>query len=111
MIIEAAGPVKYAVIEENTAASNEIVAAVASRKLRVLGGVFCNNDTTNDVKITFEDEDGVNIIGPITLAAREKFVLVPSGLGYGETPVGKALHLLQDGTEVVAGSLTYQEVK
>jgi len=102
------GPIKYANIDENTAASNAIVALVASRGIRILA--FCAIAAA-DVTVTLEDEDGANLIGPMDLPANGGVVLPFNGIGWQETPSGKALHLLLGDAVQVGGSITYQEVQ
>ncbi len=112
-LTEAVGPVGHVRINENTAAANEIVAADSlGRPIRVLGLVLANNHATNDVTVTVQDDaDAPNaILGPVTLGPRATLVLPVHGLGYGQGAAGKSLDLLSDGTEQVAGSVTYQYV-
>lgn len=112
MICEAVGPVKFARFTVNAAAANEIVAAVANKKIRVLGMVIANNAAAADVVVTVQDDTSspVIMIGPMLLPAGNNIVMPTNGIGYGETSKGKALDLLSDGTEVVAGCVAYQLV-
>ena len=112
-LTEAAGAVLFAPINQATAAANEIVAAVAERKIRILGVVLSNNDATNPVVATLQDDAGSpkKILGPIRLAAGQTVVIPASGLGYGETNVGEALNLLLGSAITVGGSITYQLVR
>ena len=107
-LVDAAGAIKFAAISESTAATNEIVAAVTSRKIRILGLFLMAADTNT---LTIEDEDGNDLIGPVTVDPNGGFVLPPNGLGWQETPLTKALHLLQSAANQVGGSITYQEIQ
>lgn len=113
-ICEAAGPVKFARINENTAAANEIIAADSQgRAIRILGLVLSNNNDSTAVVVTVQDDTSPTpnvLIGPLGIGAGETVVLPANGLGYGEGAAGKAIDLVSDGTEVVGGSVTYQYV-
>lgn len=105
----ATGPVKYAVVNTSTAASNEIVAAVSGKKLRILGLVLLS---AGAVDITIEDEDGTDLIGLLPVAAADSALVLPvCELGYQETPAGKALHMLLSGAVQTGGSVVYQEIE
>ena len=107
MITDANGPIKFAAISETTAASNEIVAAVTGKRIRILGIVLSAADA---VTATIEDEDGNDLIGPLDITADAPIVLPVSGIGYQQTPATKALHLLLGGAVAVGGCITYQEI-
>jgi hypothetical protein len=112
MLTEAVGAVKHAPIDENTAATHEIVAGVPGYALRVLGLVLSNNDATTAVAVTIQDDaDTPNVlIGPLMIDAERSIVIPASGLGYGQGAVGKALSMVLGGAQRVAGSITYQRV-
>jgi len=107
-LVDATGPIKYAVINQSAAASNEIVAAVTNRNIRIIGITLV---AAGAVSVTIEDEDGVDLIGLIALAANQHYVLPVHGLGYQQTARGKALHMLLGGAVQVGGSITYQEAE
>jgi len=100
------GPVKYANINVSAATSNEIVAAVAEKQIRVLG-MFVY--AASAVTVTVEDEDGTDLIGPTALGdSGSGWVLPPHELGHQEAPTGKALHLLLSAAVQVGGCVIYQ---
>jgi len=101
------GPTKYANINESTAASNEIVAAVSGKKIRILAMMVI---AAGDVNLTVEDEDGNDLIGLCEIAEAGGFVLPLNEAGWQEAPAGKALHLLSSAAVQVGGCITYQEV-
>lgn len=107
MVTEATGGVRHAVINESAAASTEIVAAVAGKKLRVLSLFLIAAAAVN---ATIEDEDGTDLIGLIPLGDNGGFVLNHNPCGWQEAPAGKALHLLLGGAIQVGGCITYQEI-
>lgn len=108
-LVDAAGPVHYANVNENTAASNEIVAAVAGKRIRILGGLLV---AAGAVTATIEDEDGNDLIGPCSMINGTPIPLAALGLGYQETAaVNKALHLLLSAGTQVGGSITYQLIQ
>jgi len=108
MLTDAAGPIKHAVVAKATADSTAIVALVTSRSIRILA---FNLITAGDAVATLEDEDGVDLIGPLTLPAYGGIVLPFNGGGWNQTASGKALHLLLDAAVQVGGSITYQEIQ
>jgi len=109
MQLEAGGPIKKAAISESTAASNEIVAAVAGKALRVIGFALT---AASAVNVTLEDEDGANdMTGAMQLTASNLHLVLPeAGCGWGDTVSGKGIHLLSSGAVAVAGVIIYQEI-
>lgn len=97
-----------AAINETTAASNEIVAAVADKKFRVKAfSVICDGAAT----LTIEDEDGTDCAGPYYLAANGGWVLPWSPGQYCATgTANKALHLLSSAAVNCGGQVTYELV-
>jgi len=91
-------------VDENAAASNEIVSAVAGNVLRCNGVQLI---AAGAVTVTLEDEDGNNLWGPVALAANGGFVLPPNDRGYFDAPSGKAIHLLLSGAVQVGGGIQY----
>jgi len=102
--------VKFATIATDGADADDVVAAVASKKIKVLGYVvYCSAATD----ITWEDGDGTDISGTINLVANGNLgVVAPvNPIGYFETPVAnKSLALLKSGAVDCDGHLTYIEV-
>jgi len=107
-VTDAAGAIKHANVNENTAASNSIVAAVTDRSIRILSIALI---AASDVTVTLEDEDGTDLIGPMAIPGNGGFVLPFNVGGWQQTPEGKALHLLLSAANQVGGSITYQEIK
>ena len=108
MTLLAAGAVSYAPVSVSAAESNEIVAAVAARQIRILG---FNLVAAGEVVMTLEDSDGANLVGPVTLIKGVPFPATPCDTGHQETAAGKALHLLLGGAVQVGGCLVYQLVR
>ena len=97
---------QYAVIDDALSPDNTIVAAVAGKKIRVLGFFLV---AAGAVTARFEsDTGGVALTGQMTLAAGDPFVA--SGfnpLGWFETVAGKLLNLELSAAVSVDGALTY----
>jgi len=104
----ATGPIKYAVVNITAAASNVIIAAVASRKIRILGWSLVSLLANT---LTWEDEDAVKLVGPCSLGATGDWTAPYTPAGWQETPVGKGLNLLASAADQVGGVVIYQEVK
>jgi hypothetical protein len=96
----------YAVIDDALSGNNTLVAAVAGKKIRVLGFFLV---AAGAVTARFEsDADGTALSGQMTLAAGDPFVA--SGynpLGWFETVAGELLNLELGGAVSVDGALTY----
>jgi hypothetical protein len=108
--IEASGPIKNVAINKAAASSSALVAAVTGKKIRVLAAVLSNSDAAQAVTVTFEDDDGVDRIGPLRLLAGDTITLPFSASGWGDTASGKALHILTSTNSQLGGSLVYQEI-
>ena len=97
---------KYANIAIATA--NEIVAAVASNKIRVLAAFVL---AAGDVDAYWADDTPTAICGDgsngIDLTANSGFVLPFNQAGWFETASGQALDLTLGGAVRVAGCITY----
>lgn len=102
-------PPKFAKIDENTAATNELIAFVSSKKLRVLAG-FIN--AHGDQTVRFQDDTGtpVELTGDLDLTTNSGFVLPFNPVGWFETSSGKALDLVMSDAVQVGGCLVYVEV-
>ncbi len=102
---------KFANIAVASSGDNEIVAAVASNKIRV---VACFLMAGADVDAYFVDRANTAICGDGTngldLTANSGFVLNFNPVGWFETASGQALDLNLGGAIRVAGCLTYIEV-
>lgn len=111
---EAVGAVYRKSFSVNAAAATEVIAADArGRAIRILAMVLSNNHAANAVVATVQDDAGTPLvlIGPMQLVAGNPNVVLPHNPdGWGEGGRGKAIDILLDGTEVVAGSITYQFV-
>lgn len=111
---EAVGAVHRKSFSVNAAAATTIVAADAQgRAIRILAMVLSNNHASNAVVATVQDNTGTPavLIGPVQLVAGNPSLVLPHNPdGWGEGGKGKTIDILLDGTEVVAGSITYQYV-
>lgn len=99
-------PAKFAAISESTAASNEIVAGVASKSIRVISVVLV---CAAAVTVTWEDEDGTNVSGAMSFPDNGGYSL-ENDAGLFQTIPGKGLHLLSGGAVQVSGHISYIEV-
>lgn len=104
---------KFANIACAASGDNQIVAAVTSKKIRIIG-LFLS--ASGAVNAYFRDDAGspVNLIGDgtnkLTLTSASGFVLPPSPYGWQETTSGEGLQLNLSAAVGVAGSLIYVEV-
>ena len=100
--------VKYAIIDAATSGDNTLVAAVASRKIRVLSIFYVAS-----AAVTTRVESGAGgtaLTGQMQLAANGGFVLPYSPHGWFETAVNTLLNLELSGAISVDGALTYVEI-
>lgn len=98
--------VKFASISEATAANNELVAAVAGKKIRVIGLNFvCTGANT----ITFKSATDA-ISGAMGFDANSGLGGLYAPTGLMETAVGEALNMTQSAATQVSGFLSYIEV-
>lgn len=97
--------VKRAVINESTAASNEIVAAVAGKRIIVLNYVLMAGGT---VDVTWQSA-ATALSGAMPLVANAGIATTDAENGLLETAVGEALNLLSSAAIQVSGHLTYVE--
>lgn len=97
-------PVKRAVINESTAASNEIVAAVPDKRIVVVGWtVFVDSQ----VDLTWQS-GATALSGPMQMPVGVSDH--DADVGLFETAQGEALNLLSGGAVQVSGYLSYVEV-
>ena len=97
---------QYAVIDDALSPDNTIIAAVAGKKIRVLGFFLV---AAGAVTARFEsDTGGTALTGQMTLAAGDPFVSSGfSPIGWFETVAGELLNLELSGAVSVDGALTY----
>ena len=100
------------VIDRATAASHALVAAVSGKRVRVYGLYIRSAGT---VTVTFEDDDGTNLTGPLDFAARESLALAPLNDGHGGwlpymvTQQGDGFNMLLSAGTQVSGLLWYSQ--
>lgn len=99
---------KFAVIDAATSGDNTILAAVTSKKIRVLS-VFVI--AAGAVNVRFESgTGGTALTGQMNLTTNSGFVLPFNPVGWFETASGTLLNLELSGAVSVDGSFTYVEV-
>lgn len=99
---------KFAVIDNASSGDNTIVAAVSSKKIRVLSVVLISTGTVN---VRFESgAGGTALTGVMNLVANTGFSTGYSPVGHFETAAGALLNLELSGAVSVDGFLTYIEV-
>jgi len=99
---------KFAIISVNTNGNNTLVAAVTSKKIRVVS-LWINSAST--VNALFQSgASGTNLSGSVYLAPNTGMVLPFNPVGWFETAAGVLLNMTLNGAFFVAGSLTYIEV-
>jgi hypothetical protein len=96
---------KFAVI--SSAASADVVALVASKKIRVLSLFFV---TSTFMSIKFQTGATTDITGALPLGANGGLVLPFNPVGWFETAAGAKLNIVLSVAAAVAGGLTYIEV-
>lgn len=99
---------KFAAIAASTSGNNTLVAAVTSKKIRVLAIELMANAAVNGKFQT--GADGTDITGLHYLAANGGFVLPFNPIGWFETAAGALLNLNLSAAIAVGGSLVYIEV-
>lgn len=94
-----------AVIDNATLGDNEIVAAVAGKKIRVLS---CLLIATGTVIVRFESgAGGAALTGQMPLVANSGFSLTYNSAGWWETAAGESLNLELSAAISVDGVLNY----
>jgi len=101
--------VKYAKIDAASSGNNELVAAVAGKRIRVISMWFLvSAAVTTRVE---SDTDGTALTGQMQFGDQgEGFVLNENQSGHFQTEKGEKLNLELSGAVSVDGSLTYVEV-
>ena len=100
-------PIKYAKISAASSGDNTLVAAVASKRIRVLDVLIVATDA---VTVSFEsDASGTALTGDISLAANGGFAPGFDLHGHFQTVAGELLNLELGGAVQVDGWLTYIE--
>jgi hypothetical protein len=100
--------IKFASISASSSGDNQIVALVATKKLKVLSCALVANGTVS-VKWRSNTTD---ISGAMPLVVNSGFVLPASAPGMGhyfETAAGEALNINLSGNIAVAGHISYYE--
>lgn len=99
---------KFAAIAVSSSGNNTLVAAVTSKKIRVLGLYLVANGTVN---AKFQSgASGTDLTGLAYLVANTGFVLPFNPVGWFETAVTTLLNLNLSGAVAVGGALVYVEV-
>lgn len=99
---------KYAIIDAATSGDNTLIAAVTSKKVRVLAAFLVSAGTVN---VRFESgAGGTALTGQMNLVANTGFVLPFNPAGWFETGSNTLLNLELSGAISVDGSLVYVEV-
>jgi hypothetical protein len=99
---------KFAAISASSSGNNTLVAAVTSKKIRVLAMWLSSNGTVN-VKLQ-DGAGGTDKSGLAYLVANTGFVLPFNPTGWCETTANTLLNLNLSGAVAVGGQLTYVEV-
>jgi hypothetical protein len=101
-------PIKRAIIDHATSGDNEVVAAVAGKKIRVLDVVLVASAAVN---VRFESgASGTALTGVMNLAANGGFAPGFNPVGHFQTAASAALNLELSGAQSVDGWIVYQEV-
>lgn len=95
-------------IDQATAASHVLVAGTTGKRILVVGLVIAVGGTA--VNVTFEDQDGTNITGPLPFGANGGMVLQRNiNDGHFHVPTaGKGLNMLLSGAVQASGILSYR---
>lgn len=100
---------KFVAVSCNTNGNNTLVAAVAGKKLRVLGGHLTMSGTA--VTWTFQSgAGGTNLTGALAVPQNTGISFPFSPVGHFETAAGALLNLSLSGAQLVTGYLVYIEV-
>ena len=99
---------KYAIIDVASSGDNTILAAVATKKIRVLSLFLISAGTVN---ARFEDDaSGTALTGQMNFIANTGIVLPFNPVGWFETSVNTLLNLELSAAVSCDGSFTYVEV-
>jgi hypothetical protein len=100
--------VKFVAIDAATSGNNTLLAAVTSKKIRVVSAFLV---AAGAVNVRFESgADGTALTGQMNLVANTGFVLPYNPSGWFETASGTLLNLELSAAVSVDGSLSYIEV-
>ncbi len=99
------GPIRYLNVNENTAASNVLVAGATGERVLLVNMTLI---TAGAVAVTIEDTDGTDRIGPLNFAANGGISMPDSRVGWCRTGSGQGLNILLGGGVQVAGSIAYR---
>lgn len=99
---------KFASISTASSGNNTLVAAVTSKKIRVLSLILISAGSVN---VTFQSgAGGTGLTGAMALTTNSGFTLPFNPVGWFETAVTTLLNLSLSGAIQVSGCLTYVEV-
>lgn len=99
-------PPNYAVISGATNGNNTLVAAITSRRIRVLSLFLMSAGT---VTLTFQSAAaGTALSGAIALTAQSGFTLPYNPVGWFQTVAGELLNMALGAGVQVSGVLVYQ---
>lgn len=99
---------KFATIAASTSGNNTLIAAVTSKKIRVLAAAFVSNGTVN---AKFQSgAGGTDLTGLFYTVANTGAVLPFNSAGWFETGSNTLLNLNLSGAVAVGGCITYIEV-
>lgn len=99
---------KFATIAAASSGNNTLIAAVSSKRIRVLAAVFMGNGTVN---VKFQDgAGGTDLTGLFYLIANTGACLPFNPAGWFQTSVNTLLNLNLSGAIAVGGCITYVEV-
>jgi hypothetical protein len=98
---------KFAKITASATGATQVVAAVAARKIRVLGYVVTGAGTVN---VKFQSHTAGDITGLLYMNATEFGTAPFNPLGWFETVAGEALDINLSGNQSVGGHLAYAEI-
>lgn len=99
---------KFAVIDSATSGDNTVIAAVPTKKIRVLALFLVSAGTVN---VRFESAaSGTALTGQMNLVANTGFALGYNPVGWFETVAGQLLNLELSASQSVDGSVVYIEV-
>jgi len=106
--VKGGATVKYANVNENTAADHEIVPSVSGKQIRVLGYQLSNSGAAA-VDVTWKN-GATAMTGAMGLAVDGSLTVPPSMIGCFQTSAASALNLNLSGAQQVSGWIAYIEV-
>ncbi len=102
--------VQYAVVAATTLNDNTLVAAVTSKRIRVIALVLVASGGANTVRLE-SDASGTALTGQMDLIDNGQLVLPYNPAGWCQTAAGKLLNLELSAGTSVAGILGYVTVE